>query len=383
MERILQVTYSMDRGGAETYIMNQMRRLDTTKVQYDFFENVYDGDTSDNAYDEEIRERGGRIFKGPQYTKHPLAYARFFETLLKEHPEWRVVHGQFMKAAAPVYLGIAKRNGRYAIAHSHNTKDGSAAKNVAMTAIRYPVRKIADHFFGCSQEAGEYAFGKMIASSSKFEVATNGIDLSLYLPNEERRRRMRHELGFDDGAFVVGHVGRFHPQKNHELLVRAFAVIRRRRPAAKLVLIGMGPLEGAVRQQVRDLGLDDSVIFVGSVNNVPDYLRAMDVFLFPSIYEGLGMVLVEAQAAGLPVVMSREIALRGMNFICEGNVALRSLSESAEAWAEAVLAVRAQTPQDECIELVSHAGYDVEQTTERMSDFYLRAAASLGQRNNP
>lgn len=376
MERVLQVTYGMDRGGAETYVMNQMRHLDTSKVQYDFLENVYDGDTSEKAYDAEIRERGGRIFRGPQYTKHPLAYARFFKGLLAEHPEWRVVHGQFMKAAAPVYLGIAKRMGRYAIAHSHNTKDGGAAKNAAMTVIRYPVRSIADHFFGCSQEAGEYAFGKRIAASSRFDVAVNGIDLTLFSKSALARDVARRSLGLD-ASFVIGHVGRFHPQKNHGFLVRVFSEVKKTRPDAKLLLIGTGDLEGEVRSQVESLSLSDSVVFAGSVSNVTDYYAAMDVFLFPSIYEGLGMVLVEAQAAGLPVIMSREIALPGVNVICNANVATPSLTDGVDVWKSSVMSAEHKLSQAECSRLVSRAGYDIEKTTEAMTDFYLKAAASL------
>lgn len=369
----------MDRGGAETYAMNQMRHLDTSKVQYDFLENVYDRDTSEKAYDAEIRERGGRIFRGPQYTKHPLAYARFFRELLRDHPEWHVVHGQFMKAAAPVYLGIARRMGRYTIAHSHNTKDGGVAKNMAMTAIRYPVRGIANHFFACSQEAGEYAFGKKIANSPRFEVATNGIDLSLYREDAARRQELRRSLGFDEGTFVVGHIGRFHPQKNHAFLVRVFGDVKKVKPEARLLLIGTGSLEEAVRTQVRELGLEDSVVFTGSIGNVPDYLRTMDVFLMPSLYEGLSVAWVEAQAAGLAVVMSDEVVQAGMRPICPENVRTVSLEADMRVWRDAVVSTLPRLSQPESSRLVSNAGYDISATTQRMEDFYLRAAESLAR----
>ena len=306
MKRILQVSYLMNREGVQTLLMNLYRNIDREKIQFDFL--VHSDSFNDiGAYDSEILSLGGRIYHAPRFTKDPINYYRFCNKFFNEHPEYTIMHSHYMKAASSTIFLSAKRHGIFSIAHSHNNMDqGSLLQCKVIQACRYPVRFLADYFMACSIEAGQYAFGSKIISGEKFEVLKNGIALEKYRYNPNVN--YKGKVGLPDVP-VFGHVGRFAKQKNHVFLLKIFADILNVYDNALLLLVGDGEEKNKIIEYAKKLGIFEHIVFAGSVDNVADYLRAMDVFLFPSLFEGFGLAGIEAQATGLPVIMSTGVSV--------------------------------------------------------------------------
>ncbi len=303
MLRILQYAGGMDRGGLETFLMNVHRNIDRSKVQFDYMLHP----DEKQAYEDEINELGGichRIKMNGKPALHYIQYRRFLDEFFVQHPEYKIVHGH-LYTYMPVYLGAAKRHGRITIAHTHATKNPNPSKKgIAKRIMNYSVRYTADYFMACSKQAGIDNFG--VKANARF--IPNGIDTGKFTFSEEIRRSVRGNMKVNsENTLVLGHVGRLDAVKNHKFLVDVFKCLHDRVPDSKLWLIGCGELEDNIRSQVHALGLDDAVDFIGAVDNVNEYLMGMDVFAFPSLYEGLGMALVEAECSGLPCVVSDAI----------------------------------------------------------------------------
>lgn len=299
MIRILHVLGGLDRGGAETMVMNLYRAIDRTQIQFDFITHT---DRS-QAYTDEILKLGGKIyyfpkFKGANFLKLRKLWIKFF----KEHPEYKILHSH-VRSYASLYLPIAKKAGVKTIIHSHSTSNGKGLSSFVKRLMQFPLRYQADYFFGCSKEAGEWLFGKKVVESSKYHVLKNAIDTEKYKFNEESRAQYREKLRLGNKLTYV-HVGRFHPSKNHPFLLNLFAEIHKRNPNTVLLLVGDGPLHSSIQTQIEELCLQDDVLLLGSRDDIPEILHAADCFLFPSLWEGFGMVAVEAQATGLPCICS-------------------------------------------------------------------------------
>lgn len=299
MIRILHVLGGLDRGGAETMVMNLYRAIDRTQIQFDFITHT---DRS-QAYTDEILKHGGKIyyfpkFKGANFLKLRKLWIKFF----KEHPEYKILHSH-VRSYASLYLPIAKKAGVKTIIHSHSTSNGKGLSSFVKRLMQFPLRYQADYFFGCSKEAGEWLFGKKVVESSKYHVLKNAIDTEKYKFNEESRAQYREKLRLGNKLTYV-HVGRFHPSKNHTFLLNLFAEIHKRNPNTVLLLVGDGPLHSSIQTQIEELCLQDDVLLLGSRDDIPEILHAADCFLFPSLWEGFGMVAVEAQATGLPCICS-------------------------------------------------------------------------------
>ena len=369
MIRVLHVIGALDRGGAETMIMNLYRAIDRTKVQFDFL--VHEQRVCD--YDEEIKDLGGEVFRGlprfkvVNYSTYRDACRDFFS----RHPEHPVVHGH-IGSCAPVYLREAKRQGRVTIAHSHSQKFPLSVTELGFRALAYPVRRVADNFIACSMEAGVDRFGKAVVEGDRFHLLKNAIDVDSYAGDPSACERAKRSLGFA-GVPLVGHVGRFDPVKNHLFLVETFSEVKRRIPDAKLLLVGRGPFEGSVRQAVEDAGLEGDVVFFGVTDRVPDVLKALDAFVFPSFSEGLPMSVMEAQAAGVPCVLSTgvpELAV-AVPFAVER----LPLEAGAGAWADAVeRALSKRFDRAEAAAAVRLSGFDIRDTAAWLESYYLDLA---------
>ena len=365
--RILHVIGIMDRGGAETMIMNLYRHIDRSLIQFDFVENTEDA----AAYDDEISDLGGRIYRCPHYNgKNHLAYVAWWKRFFSEHEgEFSAVHGHLGSTAA-IYLGIAKKHGLYTIAHSHNTGIPSL-RNAVYSAYAYPTRHIADYFFGCSQEAGLSRYGeKVCANPTKFAVLHNAIDTKRFSFDPDKRSEIREKLDLQD-KLVIGHVGRFFAQKNHRFLIEVFDRIRRSEPQAVLLLVGDGELRPGIEERIRVMGLADSVVFAGVQADVSSFYQAMDVFLFPSRYEGLGIAVVEAQCSGLPIILSEDVP-EECDLIPDLITRL-SLQKTADDWAAETIR-SAETPRKDRSAEVAQCGYDISETAQWMERFYLGIA---------
>lgn len=306
--RVAQVVGKMNGGGVEAVVMNYYRHIDRSKVQFDF---LVDADSTLVPRDE-IESLGGRVFEIPPY-QHVFAYQRELRRLFKQE-DWRIVHSH-INALSVFPLCAAKKAGvPVRIAHSHSTSGkGEYAKNALKALLKTQVNRYPTHRFACSRYAGEWLFDR----GTHFDVIYNAIDLERFSFDTEARAQVRDDLGLDADQFVIGHVGRFTVQKNHGFLIDVFEQVAKRRDDAVLLLVGTGEDEDSVRAKVAERGLTDRVKFLGQRDDVDRLYSAFDVFVLPSLYEGLCVVGVEAQAAGLPCLFSdaitREVDMSGKN----------------------------------------------------------------------
>jgi len=360
--RVLQVFARMDRGGAETMIMNLYRNIDRLKVQFDFIVHTEEK----CAYDEEIKALGGNIYSVPKYIgKNHFQYIKAWNEFFQKHPEYKIIHGHIRSTAA-VYLKIAKKYGLVAIAHSHNISSGNGVSAFIKNIMQYPIRNTADYFFACSMSAGKWLYGNKSLEKDNFYILKNAIEVSDFVFNEGIRTRKRKELQVE-GKFVIGHVGRFHPQKNHIFLIDIFKEIRNVNKNSVLLLVGDGEHKETIGNKVDKLGLSESVIFTGARADVAELFQAMDVFLFPSKYEGLGMVAIEAQGAGLPCVMADTIP---QEVFITHNIVSLSLRDSIKTWAKAVRQFESMNIRQNNYKIMLEAGYDVKSNTSFLEEFY-------------
>ena len=361
--RILQVFSRMDRGGSETAMMNFYRAIDKSKVQFDFL--VHTLDKCD--YDEEIETLGGRIFKMPRYNfANHFTYKAKWKRFLKDHPEYQVIHGHYFTISA-VYFSVAKRLNRKCIAHIHSAYKGKGIEYVLMNLLTFPVRYLADYYFACSYESGEWLYGKRIFKNARFKILTNSIDVAQYAFNEKVRSVQREKLGIGDN-FVIGHVGRFHQVKNHQFIIDIFKAIHDINENVILMLVGDGSLRSEIETKCATLGLYDKVIFTGVRTDIPEMLQAMDIFVLPSLYEGIPVTLIEAQASGLHCLVSdtitKEVKITDL-------VEFISLTKSPNVWAGKVLNIINGYKRIDTSKEIEKAGYNVNKNTQWLTQFYL------------
>lgn len=370
MYRVLQVVNIMDRGGVETLLMNIYHKINRDSIQFDFLTHPYNQDYH-QEYESEILSLGGRIYKAPSFIHDPIGYSRYIKSFFQEHSEYSVLHAHNLDSASLVYMHEAKKNGLYLIAHSHNTNDhGGKIKRFMLGECHRITRRYPDHFYACSDLAAEFAFGKKIAASEKCDFFYNGIDVNRYSVNEISHIAMKERLFPNTKGPLFGTVGRLSAQKNQTFLLEVFADISKKEPTAELAIVGKGDLRSMLETKAKDLGIDHQVHFVGSVPNVPEYLKAFDVFLLPSLYEGLPLVSVEAQAAGLPTLLSNGVPQVAA---CTDLVKYIDLSKGISAWSDAALCAYRDMKghRMDRIKQVRSAGFDISDIAEKLSVFYL------------
>ena len=355
MERILQVVTYMGRGGIETMLMNHYRRIDRSKVQFDFL--VHRDFRAD--FDDEIEALGGRIFRIPPMNPASASYRKALSDFFRKH-SYRVVHCH-LNYMSGVVLAAAKKAGvPVRIAHAHTASMNPGWKQYARQLCKYLIPSTATHLLACSTNAGKSVFGK-----HPFSLMPNAIDTERFRFSEAVRQKMRKELDLG-GCFTVMHVGRLTYPKNHEFLLDAFACLLEKAPKAKLVLVGDGELREAVEQKAGQLPAG-SVLLLGTRNDIPQLLQAADVFAFPSHFEGLPVTMIEAQAAGLPCVMSNTVTDE-----CIVTDLVTALPiDDPKAWAEEILKKR-ETPRTDRLAEIQAEGYDIHTAAEKLTRFYLR-----------
>ena len=369
MIRILHVLSAMERAGTETLLMNLYRHIDRNKIQFDFAVSA----TSKAAYDDEIIAMGGRIFHYPRYKgKNHFAYQKWWDKFLTKHTEYQIVHGHIGSTAA-IYLKIAKKHGLYTIAHSHNTYRKLDAQQVLYRIYSYPTRFVADYFFGCSMPALESRYGKRVAhNAKKAQILHNAIDAEKFRYNPEARQRIRSNLSISDNNYVVGTVGRLTPQKNPYFTIKIIEQLSKKMPHFKFLWVGSGELEDDIKRIVKEKRFTDRVIFTGSVPNANEMYQAMDVFIFPSLYEGLGNVAIEAQASGLPTLCSVEVPHEAS----ATNLAKFLPLDNTQIWCRELISLENQVKSEEysrkdTYEEIVRAEYDITAVAEWLEKFYL------------
>lgn len=362
MIRILQVVTHMNRGGLETMLMNYYRHIDRTEIQFDFLTHrCYSGD-----YGDEIKSLGGKIYHMSTLNPFSREYKTDLSLFFEKHPEYQIIHVHQDCMSSVVLKEAKKHNVRVRIAHSHNSSQDKNLKYPIKLFYRHFIPKYATYLLSCGEDAGKWMF-----CGEKFEVLNNAIDAKKYIFNQEKRNKIRDLWGISKDELLVGHVGRFSPPKNHFFLIEIFASILKR-INAKLILVGDGKLRTQIEEKVKEMGLQDRIILCGVRGDVADLLQAMDVFVFPSHYEGLPVTMIEAQAAGLPCLISDKVS---SECIITDLVQQISLNAGAEVWAQKAIALAKNMRRKNTYELIKNKGFDIEENAKQLQNFYLRAAS--------
>ena len=354
--------------GVESVVMNYYRNIDKSKVQFHF---ICDEDSTDIPYDE-IEKLGGKVIVVPPYQKL-FKYQKELYKIFKEN-NYKIVHSH-ISTLSMFPLRIAKKAGiPIRIAHSHSTSNKKEWKRNLIKNILRPFSKVyANVFFGCSQLSGKWLFGNKAFLNGNIKIINNAIDLEKFEYNEEVRTKIREKLNVSEDTILIGHIGRFVTQKNHEFLIDVFnEIIKKTKQEnfnSKLILIGQGNLKENIIEKIKYLGLQDYVIFTGQINNVSDYYNAMDIFVLPSLYEGLPVVGIEAQANGLLCEFSTDMTketkvLNTTRFI--------SLKETAKKWAEVILEDYKNFKRIDSFEEMTKNNFNIKEEAKKIEEYYKR-----------
>lgn len=368
-QRLLCIVSNMDTGGAETFLMKMYRQLDRTRYQMDF---VVSGDGR-GYYEDEIDKLGGRVYRITRKTKDFVAYRRELAAAVRDDGCSCVLRiGS--DALSAIDLWVAKRAGARRLAlRSSNASDGKGGLGMFLQkAFRRPLTSVADVKIAPSDLAAAYTFGPKAVSNGEVHYLHNALDLNAYSFSAGKRSAIRAELDIDANALVVGHVGRFAPQKNHGFLIEVFVELLKVRPDARLVLVGKGELEGEVRAKAEVFGVLDSIVFTGVRPDVPALLSAFDALALPSLYEGMPNVVIEAQAAGLACAVSDAVTRQAD---VTGLVEFLPIDD-AMAWAKA-LESAATVERPDTRTAMTTAGYDVSSEAKKFVEL-VYGSASIG-----
>lgn len=366
--KVLIMDTVMDRGGAETMTMNYMRNIDRSKIQFDFL--VHRDYKA--AYEDEINELGGKIYRiCPIYPQNFIKYTREIKKFFDEHPEYMIVHCNMMELGYFAYKEAAKHNVPVIICHSHSThtSDRMSSKYLVRLYFRARIKPYITHRFSCGEDAGKWLYG----NNSEFTIMHNAIDPDLYVYNAQTDKEVREKFNIKD-EFVIGHVGRFFPPKNHPFIIDIFYEIHKKDSNAILMLVGGGETDNRLlnetKAKVRSLGLEEYVIFTGVREDVNRLMQAFDVFILPSLHEGLPVTMIEAQAAGLKCVISDAVPDE-----CDitHNVEKISLNKSPEYWADRILSYKGTYKKKNMSQQIAINGYDIKANAKWLEEYYINA----------
>lgn len=368
-ERIAQIVGKWLGGGVEAVVMNYYRHIDKTKYQFDF---ICDED-SKNIPCEEIEKLGGRVIIVPPYQKL-FKYIKVLQKVYKDG-KYNIVHSNLNTLSVfPLYA--AKKAGvPIRMAHSHSSSSKKEFKrHIAKSILKHFSKIYATHYLCCSEIAGRYQFGNRTYNKGKVRLVKNAIDLERFSYSPELRAKKRAELEISENTFVVGHVGRFVSVKNHSFLLDIFNEIHKEKPDSILLLAGTGPLLEEVQEKADKLGLNDCVRFLGQRSDANELYQVFDTVILPSLYEGLVVVLVEAQCAGLPCFCSSEVSPETK---ISDNLTFIPLSESADKWAKIVLDKTKDFSRTTTTESLRKKGYDICVEAGNLEKLYSEALSNL------
>lgn len=361
--RIAQIVGKWLGGGVEAVVMNYYRHIDHSKVQFDF---ICDDDSTNIPYDE-IEKLGGKVILIPPYQK-VFKYQKELRRVLREG-KYKIVHSHINTLSVfPLYaakkVGVPVR-----IAHSHSTTNKKEwKKNLLKQVLRPFSKKYATNYMCCSELAGRWLFGDKAYDEGKVYLLNNAIDLDKFKYDKKIRDKKRKELGIKEDTIVIGHIGRFVAQKNHTFLIDIFNQFHKKEKNSILLLAGQGPLQEEIKNKVRELGLDDSVRFLGQRNDANELYQAFDVFLLPSLYEGLPVVGVEAQASGLLCFFSDDMTKETK--VLDSTVFM-SLSNTSEEWTGEILTNLKDYKRINTKNEVSDNGFDIEIEARKLEKYYI------------
>lgn len=361
--RVLHLLQRMESAGVQTFLMNLYRNIDRNKVQFDFLVHYRE----DQFFDEEIAKLGGNVYKLSVREDYNLyRYQRELRAFFIHHDEYQVLHGH-METLSNIWMKEAERAGiPTRIAHAHTAGFGNMRnpKTWVRQMFRYSYPRHATDLFACSQAAGDFMF-----RGASYQLVPNAIDVERFRYSESIRRKVRLDLGIPTDALVIGSVGRFHPSKNHAFMLEVFSEIRKLSKSAHLVLVGDGSERGRIEKMAEELGIADSVLFTGVRNDANELYQTFDVFLMPSVFEGLPLAGIEAQASGCLSFFSNGVSKEtGVTDLAH----FINLNESAQSWARQIIDnLDFSSERSSYADTVSEMGYDINRLAERMESFYI------------
>ena len=360
--KVLMVLGNTGRGGAQTFAMNVLRLVDREKIQVDFAVN----EIRDNGYTQEIYALGSKIYQIPFFKGYNwLGYVNTWNRLLKEN-HYDIIHGHVSSSAA-IYLKVARKHGCKTIVHSHSAGyRGNKVEQAIKKIFTIGAKGQADYWFACSAPAAVRLYGCDYRKNAHYYDIPNAIIAESYRFNETCRADIRKKHRLDNAQRVYGHVGSFTAPKNHDFLLDVFSVIANSDPKAVLILAGEGERRDDILSKINALGLNEKVLLVGNVGNVNEYLMAMDALIFPSLYEGVPLVLVEAQAAGLYCVVSDSITDEVNLTECIVPV---SLKKSAAQWAKIAQEIP-KIDREAMNQIVSETKYNMQKSVVTLTALY-------------
>lgn len=353
MIRVLHVFHEMSNGGIEHFVMNYYRHIDRTRVQFDFLVSV----ETPGYFDDEIDQLGGKIYHAYPFEKNPAKNFLHIAKIVKDNG-YQIIHRHTGSAFGYFDLRAAHFGGaKHLIMHSHNNQAGNLFVHVlSKYLLRIPCEKLA-----CSDEAGKWLFGE----NSKYQIINNAISTQNFVFSLSERQKYRNLYGIGD-KFVVGHVGRLENQKNHKFLLKIFKSILDKKKNSILVLVGDGSLMEEIKNEATHLGIIENILFLGSQKETAKIYNMFDVFVLPSIYEGFGITLLEAQINGLSCFTSATVVPDTVNIT--GNVKYISLKVDSEKWAEEI--IQSSERKNIALSDIKNAGFDIEKNAKQLCSYY-------------
>lgn len=358
MIRILQVVNVMDRAGLETVLMNYYRNVDRLKIQFDFLTHRDDI----GAYEEEIKKMGGKIYHAPRlYPQNYVKYFRFMKKFFEEYPEYKVIHSHIDSMSFFPLFTAQKSNVPVRVGHSHSSKlDRDLKFPIKFIALKL-MPFVANNYFACGELAGKFMY-----PNREFTVLHNAIDLEKFEFNDRIRNQVRKKLGLEH-MFIVGHVGRYCYIKNQIFLLDVFSQILKKKENSVLVLVGKGEDENKIREKAKKLGIFEKVLLLIDRADVNEIYQIFDIFIMPSLFEGVPVVGIEAQANGLSCIFSDHIS---NEILLTSNSSLMPLNASVDDWANRVLSIDIERNKLARIELKDR-GYDIKAEAKKLQDWYI------------
>jgi glycosyltransferase involved in cell wall biosynthesis len=372
--RVLQILGVVAGGGVESVILNYYKHIDRNKVQFDFV--VHEDSPIDITV--LVNSMGGKVFKVTSYKKNILAFTSEIYHIIKSN-KYQIVHSNmntlsFFSLFASWIAGTPIR-----ILHNHSTSVPSETKRNLLKMILRPFSKFfANRYFACSELAGRWMYGDAAFDNHQVTIINNAIEFWKYKYDVTKRQQLRQKLNIADTDFVVGNVGRMVYQKNPLYLIEVFAQLQQKVPNSKLLLIGDGSLRNQMHSLIEEKKITDKVIDLGLRTDVDELYNVMDAFCFPTRYEGLGMVIVEAQANGLPIVMSPAVPQEAV--LISDLVAEESIKpDNVKHWVADLKKIQngEKFDREKCNFVFSNSIYDIDLAADRLASIYRKIVSEI------
>lgn len=377
MIRILQDVSHMDRAGIETILMRYYSRIDKTKFQFDFLINK----NKKGAYDEEIIKLGGKLYHTPGLNPLKIIrYKKYIKKLIKDNPDIKILHAHNDAMEYPALLAAKEINFPVRISQSHNTSIDFDLKWPIKTLYRKLIPSVANYYFGCGKDAVKYFFGDKTINNNNYTIIRNAIETQNFIYNEKTRNKIRKLLNINENTFLIGHVGRFTNQKNHNFIIETMFRFFIKEPFAdvKVILIGDGELEGKIKNKIKKYNMEDKFIFTGNIPNTNEYYQAIDLFILPSKYEGLPLVGIEAQTACVPCIISNKVT---------DEVKITNLVEflplDEKVWVDMIIEkMNTKHQREDMTKQIKEKGYDIDTEVKRLESIYYNLASKEATNEN-